>query len=141
MKIAQLMNTELVSVTMDDSLAYVQELFERYKFHHILVIEQSKLVGVISDRDLLKALSPQLGTAAETMKDLATLNKRAHQIMHRKLVTLLPEDSLYQAIKTFNQTKVSCLPVVNQQGKALGIISWRDVFQVIEDTQEQRRND
>jgi hypothetical protein len=39
------------------------------------------LCGVISDRDLLRALSPYVGTASENARDTATLRKRVHQIM------------------------------------------------------------
>ena len=138
MIIEELMTTNLVNVAMDDSLAQVRELFQAHKFHHVLVVEDNRLVGVISDRDLLKALSHKLGTAAETTRDLATLNKRAHQVMHRQLVTLSPKDSLYQAIKTFNQHKVSCIPVVNEDNKPLGILGWRDVFIAIEQHQESK---
>jgi len=40
------------------------------------VIESGKLIGVVSDRDLLKAISPNIGTMSETYRDEATLNKR-----------------------------------------------------------------
>ncbi|MHB8722881.1 MAG: CBS domain-containing protein [Steroidobacteraceae bacterium] len=65
------------------------------------------MIGVVSDRDLLRALSPYVGGAAETNRDLATLIKRVHQIMTRRPLTLRPQSA-------------SAEPV--------GILSWRDLL-------------
>lgn len=113
---------------MDDRLAVVQALFNEYNFHHLLVVNGlGKLVSVISERDLLKAISPNLGLAIENSKDTATLNKRVHQVMSKKLVSINENASLNQAIKTFKEQQVSCLPVINNDNKPVGIITWRDV--------------
>ncbi len=53
MKISSIMTRRVVTVEMDDSLQIISEIFENVKFHHILVVENQKLVGVISDRDLI----------------------------------------------------------------------------------------
>ncbi|WP_206483278.1 CBS domain-containing protein [Thalassotalea sp. G2M2-11] len=128
MGIEKLMSKAIVTVQMDDTLKHIKKLFDHTGFHHLLVVESNELVGVISDRDLLKSLSPNLGTASETAKDLAVLNKRVHQIMSRKLVTLTSEASVYDAIDVFNQYKISCIPIVDQSKKAVGILSWRDIM-------------
>lgn len=130
--IAQLMSRNPVSVDPDDSLFVVKEIFDQVKFHHILVVEHTVLLGVISDRDLFKALSPNLGTAAETTKDLATLNKRVHQVMHRKPVTLPANAEVLDAVRMFNHENVSCIPIVDQQQRPLGILSWRDIMRALE---------
>src|SRR5487761_1531242 len=103
------MSTSVVTVSMDDSLSTINEIFDRHGFHHVLVVEEGRLVGIVSDRDLLKALSPHLGTASETARDLASLNRRAHQIMSRKLITLGRDADIHDAIATFNRNRISCI--------------------------------
>ncbi len=122
------MSATVVSVEMDDSLAEVKRIFDNAHFHHLVVIANNKLVGVISDRDLLKALSPNINSAAVTAKDLACLNKKAHQIMSRHPITLLTTASIKDAVQTFNQHKISCIPIVDQNNKVQGIVTWRDVM-------------
>ena len=90
MNIETNMSKFVVTVEMDDSLRVVKEIFDNIRFHHLLVVDSDKLCGVISDRDLLNALSPNIGTVVETSRGAATLNKRVHQIMTRELVTLAP---------------------------------------------------
>ena len=123
------MTTRLVTVEADDSLEVVKQIFDSVKFHHLLVVDSSKkLCGVISDRDLLRALSPYIGTASETGRDTATLKKRVHQIMTRQPVTLPPQASLADAVRLFLEHRVSCIPVVGPDFRAVGILSWRDVL-------------
>lgn len=128
MRLAQLMSRSVVSVEMDDSLRTVKDIFDNTRFHHLLVVEGGRLCGVISDRDLLKGISPYVGTPAETGRDAATLNKRAHQIMTRHPITLPADASLDDAIATFNRHGVSCIPVIDGDERPVGILSWRDVM-------------
>lgn len=130
--ITQLMSPSPVTVEPDDSLATVREIFEQLKFHHLPVVEDNQLVGLVSDRDLLKALSPHLGSVAETSRDLATLNKRVHQVMRRQLVTLPADAQLMDAVRLFNRTGVSCIPIVDEQRRPLGILTWRDVMRALD---------
>ncbi len=125
------MSQELVTVNMDDELSHVKALFDELGFHHLLVVEGAKLQGVISDRDLLKALSPRIDTLAATTQDLATLNKKAHQIMSRKPITLLDNASVGRAIDVFIQYKISCIPILDTHNHPVGIVSWRDIMRVL----------
>jgi acetoin utilization protein AcuB len=133
------MMKKVVSVSLDNYLSHVKNLFNTHHFRHLLVVEDNKLVGILSDRDLFKAISPKIGTAAESPKDAASLNKRVHQIMSRNIVTLKANSSLLTAIQTFNNNKISCIPIVDEQLKPLGILSWRDVFRFIENKQLEKK--
>ncbi len=137
MNVEDIMNETIVAVEMDDSLQVVKEIFDKVRFHHLLVVESGRLFGVISDRDLLKALSPNIGSIAETASDRATLNKRAHQIMTRKPVTLSPKARIHDAIEIFINHKISCIPIVDEEEKPIGIISWRDILKTIEATRSR----
>jgi acetoin utilization protein AcuB len=129
--IKRIMSKSVVTVSPDDPLHRIKEIFDRHGFHHLLVVEGGVLVGVISDRDLLKSLSPHLGTAAETTRDLATLNKRAHQIMSRRLITLGEDASIQQAVAALSEHRISCLPIVDAARHPVGIVSWRDILKAI----------
>mgnify|MGYP000060968122 CR=1 FL=1 len=138
MLIERIMTTPVVTVTLDDTLRVVKHIFENAKFHHLLVVEKGKLYGVISDRDLLKFISPFIGTVQETVHDKFTLSKKVHQIMSRKPITLKPSANIYEAISLFNQHNISCIPIVNEEDEPFGIVSWRDILRVIEDNYNKK---
>lgn len=138
MKLNEIMQSRVVTVDIDSSLWEIKMIFDNTKFHHLLVTEGDKLAGIISDRDYLKATSPNLGTDNATDKDLSTLNKRAHLIMTHKLHTLTAEQSIFDAIALFNQQCISCIPIIDDKNNIEGIISWRDIMQVMYEKFENR---
>ncbi len=126
--INEIMTLGAATIGMDDDVRRVKDLFEEHGFHHLLVIERGRLVGVVSDRDLLRNLSPFIDKLAERPRDLATLNRRVHQIMTRKPVTVSPEMSVETAAHMMLEQHVSCLPVVTEDGNVVGIVSSRDLL-------------
>lgn len=141
MSVKKIMNPHPVVVGMEDTVARMRELFEEHRFHHLLVTERGILKGIVSDRDILKALSPYVGTPSEQTRDTSTLFRRAHQVMTRDPITLSPEASLADAISLFNRNKISCLPVVSQGNQPLGTISWRDILRTMERISKHKHGD
>ncbi|WP_300671600.1 CBS domain-containing protein [Desulfoluna sp.] len=131
MNVKEIMSKRIVTIEMDDTLRVVRDIFSNVKFHHLLVVEHSRLYGILSDRDLLKALSPNLETAAETLKDRATLNKKVHQIMSREPITLPEKAGVRDAIRLFNTETITCIPIVDEENRPVGIISWRDIIKML----------
>ena len=127
--LGDIMTARVVTVDMDDRLEAVREIFDAKGFHHLLVTDENKkLSGIVSDRDLLRALSPYVGSVAETARDLATLNKRVHQIMTRHPRTLRPQSGIAEAVNLLLAQRISCIPIVDDHFKPVGIVSWRDVL-------------
>ena len=129
MKIEDLMSKNVITVHIDDRLLKVKELFEHNSFHHLMVVnDKGELAAVISDRDYTKAIHPNIDKPSATVKDLATLNKRVHQIVKRKPVVIAEHASLKAVIQIFYENKISCLPVVDSNKRPVGVISWRDIL-------------
>ncbi len=118
MKISSIMTRRVVTVEMDDSLQIIREIFENVKFHHIMVVDGQKLAGVISDRDLID----------REERDTITLDKKAHEIMSRKLITVDAQTSIEKASDLLLENNISCLPVISHQGSVEGIVSWKDIL-------------
>ncbi|HEY8095947.1 MAG TPA: CBS domain-containing protein, partial [Methylobacter sp.] len=128
MIVADIMTTNPVTINMDTELSLIKEIFDHVYFHHLLVEDASDntFVGVISDRDLLSALSPYIRTAAETLRDKETLTKHAHQIMSRQIDTVTPTTDCNIAVQKMLDADISCLPVVGDDKVILGIVTWKD---------------
>ncbi len=118
MTVASIMTCKVVTAKINDSLSTICEIFENVKFHHIFVVDNRNLIGVISDRDL----------PAEKERDAATMNKKAYEIMGRVAVTVDAKTSIKKASNLMLENNISCLPVISPQGSVEGIVSWREIF-------------
>jgi acetoin utilization protein AcuB len=132
----KIMSRRVLDVDMDVTLKEVREIFDHVRFHHILVKDGDRLMGIVSDRDVLKAVSPYASTTSERPRDAATLRKRVHQIMTRRPITIGVDGSILEAIRAFIDHHISCLPVLNPDGTVAGILTWRDVLRAIVATVE-----
>jgi acetoin utilization protein AcuB len=131
MQLQSLMTTKVVSVEPDDTLTQIKEIFDNTRFHHLLVVEKEQLLGVISDRDMFRNISPFVGSLHETTRDICTMKRRAHQIMAHHPITLQPEAELNQAVEIFQQNRISCIPIVDEANHPVGIVSWRDLLKFV----------
>jgi len=132
MRVEQIMKRDVITVGLDARVATIQKLFERHRFHHILIVDEDGLAGIVSDRDILKQLSPFLSTASEQPRDRSTLDKRMHQVMTREPVTADRDMSIEEAADMFVKNSISCLPVLSPDGDIIGIITWRDILRNID---------
>ena len=118
MNVASIMIRNMVTVEMDYSMQIIRDIFKNFEFDHILVLENQKLVGVISDRVLIDR--EERGTI--------TLDKKAHEIMSRNLITIDVETSIEKTKDLMLENNISCLPIISPQGSVEGIVSWKDIL-------------
>ena len=128
MRVASIMTEKVLKVRMDDSIGTMWDIFENVEFHHLLVVEERKLVGILSDRDILRVISPFLHTLSEKDRDLTILNKKVHQIMTRKPITVGKNTSIEEASRLLLEKNISCLPVTSPEGEIDGIVTWKDIL-------------
>jgi acetoin utilization protein AcuB len=130
--VGSVMSRSLVTVGLDDTLEHIAFVLRRNAIHHVIVTDETKqVVGVISDRDVLRSVSPFLGKLAERTQDVATRKIRAHQLMTRKLCSATEAMPINEAAELLLQRGVSCLPVLDGSGRALGIVTWRDLLRAL----------
>jgi len=129
--IADIMSREPITVAMDATLESIEELFRKHRFHHVMVVDGRRLRGLISDRDVLGHVSPFLETAGEQLRDRATLQMRAHQIMTRRPITAEPHDDVERAARTLVEKGISCLPVIDGEERLVGVVTWKDLLRAL----------
>ncbi|NOX53581.1 MAG: CBS domain-containing protein, partial [Planctomycetes bacterium] len=129
MLVREIMHFPVITVGMDDSLNTARTLLARHNIHHLVVRSEGKVVGVVSDRDVWTHLSPFVGREwSERQQDLETLERRVHQIMSRDPVLVSPETDAADAAALLVREGVSCLPVTDDGGKLVGIVTTKDLL-------------
>lgn len=131
MKVKQLMKAEVITVAPDDMIDRVFFLIHYEKIRHLPVLEKRRVVGIVSDRDLYKALGPRSKRRAlENSTDhtrLYVIPRRVKHIMRRGVITIEPDASAGQAASMMAKKKIGALPVVRGT-KLVGIITATDIL-------------
>jgi len=129
MKVLSVMTEKVLKVRMDDSLETIRDILETVPFHHLLVVQDNKLVGIISDRDILKFLDQFLQSNAVNRDAVVSLeSKKAHQIMTHHPITIDKDTNVELAVKIMLRNNISALPIVSSEGCIQGILTWRDIL-------------
>jgi acetoin utilization protein AcuB len=131
MTVAEIMTTKVICASMDDTLDGIRKVLQMNHCHHIPIVEGNRLVGIVSDRDVLKDLSPEADMEGADNHALNTLKKKAHQIMSRKVITISPEDSVEEAAVAMLEKKFSCMPVLERSGAVIGIVTKTDILKSV----------
>ena len=132
MIIQKIMTAPAIAVTLDDSVNTVKSLFASHKIHHMLVVNEARLVGVLCEAELMRAVSPYIDSHVFSTRDLATLRQRVHQVVKRNPKRLLASDPVLHAFKLFNIDSVCCIPVVDDDNKPVGIVTRGNLISFIQ---------
>lgn len=113
-----IMTKEVISVTPDTSLGKVREILLKKGIHHVPVVENKKLVGLITTWDMFK-----LGKSADDYAEM-----KAYELMTTHLAKLSPDDHIGAAAEVFEEHLFQAIPVVNDNGELEGIITTHDLL-------------
>ncbi len=117
MNAAALMTEHPVTVSPHTPLADARDLLLHRDFRHIPVVDgDGLLVGIISDRDLLR------------IEGAMTPGHTVARIMTSDVITAGRGDSLEHLIDLLVDRDVSAVPVVEADGRLVGIVSWVDIL-------------
>jgi len=108
--------------TAGEALALCRER----RIRHLPVLEDDRLVGIVSDRDLRSA-TPALGdpSRAEALGRILV-----HEVMAREVATAHPDDPIEEAANAMRERKIGCLPVVEDDA-LVGIVTSSDVMEAL----------
>ena len=129
MLVEDVMQTAVITITPKTSLPEAMRLVGRRGIRHLPVVDDDRLVGIVSDRDLKRAMASP-ATALEShelgyLLDALTVD----EIMTRAVVTVGRMFPIEEAARLMVTEKISALPVT-ERGKLVGIVTETDVLQL-----------
>lgn len=138
LKIADLMNKGVFYVSVNDTIKKADEIMRDEKIKHLPVVEGSKYVGLITERNIMEYTLRHLYDAEDNMGD-AAYNQILdfERIITRQQQVIYPEDSVAKAIKLMAKYRLDCLPVVDWQMNLLGIITTTDIMLFVHKLMEE----
>ena len=128
MQIEKIMTKTVHTVMPSIALRELREIFSNVKYHHFLAVEDDRLVGVISDRDVLRMSSPTFEDTNISTQDEIMLDRQASTFMSSDLITARSDTLIDTAAILLLENNISCLPVVDNQHQIEGIVTWKDML-------------
>jgi CBS domain-containing protein len=128
--VRDIMQTSFVTVSAGDTLSTVEDIMTLGGVRHMPVVRGGALVGVVSERDLLRAsLSNLTGFGHEERRAFLQVVEIT-RVMSTPPVTISPEAEIERAARLLTEKRIGCLPVV-EDGKLVGLLTETDVLRCI----------
>lgn len=127
MSVKDFMTKDLVTVTPKTKIFDAVDLMKKYDIHRLPVIDNEKLVGLITEGTIQEAL-PSKATSLSVHEVNYLLNKTVvSDVMIKDVKTIAPDKELEDGIYLMRQNKINVLPVLDEE-KLVGIITNNDIF-------------
>ena len=127
MAVKDFMTRKVVYISPDTTIAHAADIMRDQKLHRLPVIENDKLVGLVTEGTIAEA-SPSKATSLSIYEMNYLLNKtKVKDVMIHDVVTISQYASLEDATYLMLKNKIGILPVVDNE-QVYGIITDRDIF-------------
>jgi acetoin utilization protein AcuB len=138
--VKDIMTEQVVSLEEQDDVDKVMKVMQKGKFRHVPVVDRDKkLVGIISDRDVLRLLpyrkgqrKPQSEVFRAELFDVEphepVIRQQVYRIMNQNVIHVQPDCDFYDVVKMLHEMKISCVPVTDEDKNLLGIATVTDVM-------------
>ena len=130
-RVDAIMNRRPFWIDAEATMGEARAQMHAHGIHHLLVGAYGRFVAVLSDRDVLRKISPRVGTASERAEDLWTLQRKVFQAATYRPITASPETSVLEAAAILLSRGISCLPVMGESGRVAGLVTTRDLLQAL----------
>lgn len=126
--ISTIMTPNPICVGENESLSVVDKLFKEHRIHHLPVIAEGKLTGIVSKSDFLFFRRGFLNDQSEKLEDEVRLNNYvAKDIMTSKLAKMEPDEKINVALEVFRENLFHAIPVVKGD-RIVGIVTTFDII-------------
>ncbi len=132
MKVSKYMTQKLITTSPDTSIKDAFLLMRAHRVRHVPVVEEDKLVGIISDRDLRR---PSWVDALDDWTSYYQIDdsQSVGDIMTSNPETVRTYDKILKAVKIFREQRYGALPVLDKTDDLVGILSAQDLLMALEE--------
>ncbi len=129
----EVMTRKVIVLSVEDNLQDVLDAMEKFHIRHVPVVDGERLVGMVTQRDMLAMMSTRLHRSEHELAKESTFYERTFVInaMTKDPITVTPETPLREVAKILLENTFGGLPVVSQ-GKLVGVITETDLLRVLE---------
>jgi CBS domain-containing protein len=126
--VSEVMQREFMHLSPDDGLDFVEEVMQLGRVRHFPVLESGKLVGIVSQRDLLAASLTRVLDFDGKERRTFLKSVSVREVMTPEVRTVSPDTPLRDVARLFARYKIGCAMVVEDDGTPLGMVTESDLL-------------
>ncbi len=126
--VRDIMKRQAITIGAHDRLSTVDDIMTLGGVRHMPVVSGGSLVGVVSERDLLRASISNLERAGVDDRRAFLGAVEIADVMSAPPVVIDPKASVTDAARVMAERKIGCLPVVDERGLLMGIVTETDLL-------------
>jgi CBS domain-containing membrane protein len=133
MQVSEIMTRDVITLLEEDNLESVGATLARFRFHHLPVVDGRRLVGMMSQRDMLRFTVAGVDRSPPArMREARFLEQTfVRDVMHPDVITARPDESVQSAAERMLAHRFGALPVVDDQENLIGIVTENDIVRSV----------
>ena len=121
------MTSNPITVKPGESVRHARELLERHRINQVPVVLDGRLVGIVTDRDLRDAFPSVFDHRRRAGASADPDTIPVEDVMSRTVLTLAPEDSIFDGVRLMRRERIGAVPVVDGR-RLVGILTRSDLL-------------
>ena len=131
-KVAEWMSEGVLAVEINDAISVARQLIAKHRINQLPVLENERLVGIVTDRDIRDAYPTSLMIGHTKEIDKFAESHTVEEVMTHDVFTVEPETPLASAVALLRHHRIGSLPVL-KGGQLIGIITRSDILDFVLD--------
>jgi len=129
--VREIMMGSPVTLKPEDSLDLPNDVISLGRIRHIPVVDGGRLVGIVTERDLIGAAATQIFGLKNKSKSALLKSVKIKEVMKKRVVTVAPNTPIKEVAHLMADKKVGCVPVVSD-GVVVGLVTTTDILRYVE---------
>ena len=129
--VTEIMMGSPVTLGPEDTLDLANDVISLGRIRHIPVVDAGRLVGLLSERDLMGAAASHVFGLKQKSKSALLKSVLIRDVMKKRVVTVAPETSIKDAAHLMADKKIGCVPVVSD-GAIVGLGTTTDILRYVD---------
>ena len=129
--VREIMMGSPVTLKPDETLDLANDVISLGRIRHIPIVEDGRLVGLLSERDMMGATTTTIFGLKRKSKSALLKSVLIKDVMKKKVVTVKPDTPIKDAAHLMKEKKIRCVPVVDE-GSLVGLVTTTDILRYVE---------
>jgi CBS domain-containing protein len=127
-RVSEIMRTEVATLAPQERLDLADDIMKLGRVRHMPVLEDGRLVGLVSQRDLLAASLTGVLDFDKRERRTFMRSVKVSEVMSHGPIGVEPEATLREAAELLVHHRIGCLPVLNSDGTLVGLVTETDLL-------------